>query len=186
MYNRGTSGKKKEEKLSVLYWWVSQKNSMFSPICLWWYGGNISEPHITYASGLGCISFTLWRSLHWLRGNLDNKSWDVRVHMKSPPYETSLILHLDTCFWTCAFHFKTRRLRNPSGCLEEEGKGKDWGWSFSSFRILEPALPWGQASLSYLRACFSAVLYLPRHLPRHREQLSSDNSHIQDKLLSAR
>lgn len=50
----------------------------------------------------------------------------LKCPLKASPYEASLTLHLDTCFWTCVFHLKTRRLKNAFGSLEGwGGKGRE-------------------------------------------------------------
>lgn len=79
MYSKGTRGKKEEEKLSALCWWESQRNSTFSPVHTQWLGEIIYEPHVICGPRLAHVSFALQSNLHWLRGNLDNKSWDVLV-----------------------------------------------------------------------------------------------------------
>lgn len=129
---------RKGKKLFALCLWESQNDSMSSPACPWWSGESSSEAQSTQAG----LCFPLPSG--GASGYGGSLGTDMLIGLKCPlkasPYEASLTLHLDTCFWTHVFHLKTRRLKNASGSLEGAREGRDRGCSFSSIRILEPVL----------------------------------------------
>lgn len=128
------------------------------------------------------FSFTLHKSLLWLWRKLRHQklrcSSALNVHWKH------LHTKLHSCYtWTHVFGhvssiWKPGGLKMFLGLWRREGERRDGARSFSSIRILEPVLQWGQVSLSFSSAHFYAVWHLPRHLPAHREQLRPGSSHI--------